>query len=239
MAFAVTTDFSSGTTAVSSEVNQNFEDVEDVFNGNADSYVQVPSLVPIGSVVGWLKTFASADSGTTDGVATNKLIQSGQNFTTTVLVGMIVYNTTDSTFANVTAVDSDTQLTLDADIMVSGENYTIYKTPKLADGWIECDGSTVSDADSPYNGVAVPNLNSAVEETYGRFLRGADTSGNTESSQLKAHTHTITMKGSEGDANYVQSSDGVSGGGTGTTNSTGGTEGRPVSYTVVWIIRIK
>ena len=44
---------------------------------------------------------------------------------TTVKVGMTVYNTTDKTVTNVTAVDSDTQLTLADDIMVSGEAYQV------------------------------------------------------------------------------------------------------------------
>ena len=67
------------------------------------------------------------DSGTADGTTTNKLVDGsvGKSFTTTVKVGMTVYNTTDSTFTNVTAVDSDTQLTLADDIMVSGESYEI------------------------------------------------------------------------------------------------------------------
>lgn len=65
------------------------------------------------------------DSGTTDGVAANKLIQSGQNFNTTVTVGDVVYNTTDGTYAFVTAIDSDTQLSISVDIMASGEVYRI------------------------------------------------------------------------------------------------------------------
>ena len=65
------------------------------------------------------------DSGTADGTTTNKLVDSSQNFLTTVKVGMTVYNTTDNTFTNVTAVDSDTQLTLANDIMTSGESYEI------------------------------------------------------------------------------------------------------------------
>lgn len=67
-----------------------------------------------------------ADSGTTDGVAANKLIQSGQNFLTTVVVGQIIKNTTDTNYTYVTAVDSDTQLSINDDIMANGENYTIY-----------------------------------------------------------------------------------------------------------------
>ena len=68
------------------------------------------------------------DSGTTNGTTANKLVQSGQNFLTTVSVGNEVYNTTDSTIAVVTAVDSNTTLSLSSDIMVSGENYSIYDT---------------------------------------------------------------------------------------------------------------
>ncbi|MCK5642893.1 MAG: hypothetical protein KAJ19_18935, partial [Gammaproteobacteria bacterium] len=73
------------------------------------------------------------DSGTTDGVSANKLIQSGQNFITTVSVGDIVHNTVDDTFAKVTAVDSDTQLSLNADIMASGEAYEIIVCVDVSD----------------------------------------------------------------------------------------------------------
>lgn len=65
------------------------------------------------------------DSGTTDGVSAGKLIQSGQNFNTTVTVGDVVYNTTDGTYAFVTGIDSDTQLSISVDIMASGEVYRI------------------------------------------------------------------------------------------------------------------
>ena len=80
------------------------KDVEETFNGDRDSYNPVPSLVPIGGIVAWAKTWGIADFGTTDGTAAFKLIQSGQNFTSTILVGMIVHNSTDGTFANVTNV---------------------------------------------------------------------------------------------------------------------------------------
>lgn len=66
------------------------------------------------------------DSGTTDGTTANKLVDSTQNFLTTVNIGDAVRNTTDSTWALVTNVDSDTQLTLGNDIMISGESYKIY-----------------------------------------------------------------------------------------------------------------
>lgn len=66
-------------------------------------------------------------SGTTTGTTTNKLVDSGETFESKVQVGDIVYNTSDATAATVTAVDSDTQLTLNGDIMTSGEAYTIYR----------------------------------------------------------------------------------------------------------------
>lgn len=62
-------------------------------------------------------------SGTTDGVTASKLIDSTASFTTNI-VGYIVYSGTD--VATVTAVDSATTLSLSADIMVSGEAYTLY-----------------------------------------------------------------------------------------------------------------
>ena len=67
----------------------------------------------------------TVDSGTTTSAATKKLVQTGQNFTETVKVGDIVENTTDSTSATVTAVDSDTTLSINKDIMASAEAYTI------------------------------------------------------------------------------------------------------------------
>ena len=69
------------------------------------------------------------DLGTTTSAATNKLIQSGQNFVTTVNVGDIVLNITDNTSAVVTAVDSDTQLTISLDIMANSEAFVIIRPP--------------------------------------------------------------------------------------------------------------
>jgi len=70
-------------------------------------------------------TVSSAATST----ATNKLVNTGGLFTTTNLVGVgdIVYNITDGTIATVTAVDSATILTLSANIMASGESYSIYR----------------------------------------------------------------------------------------------------------------
>jgi len=94
-----------------------------------------------------------AESGTTTSTTANKLIETGQNFTSTVQVGDIVLNTTDNTKSTVSSVDSDTQLTLAADIMASGETYVIYRPPAFTinfdnevDEWnlIDYQGSTNS-----------------------------------------------------------------------------------------------
>lgn len=59
--------------------------------------------------------------------------------------------------------------------------------PTLPTGWMECDGSAVSDADSPINGENVPNLNAT-----NKFLRGNTTSGGTGGSAT--HTHSPTSQ---------------------------------------------
>ena len=73
------------------------------------------------------------DSGTATATTSNKLTDSGQDFSTTVQVRDVVVNTTDGTVAFVGAVDSDTALSLvDAsnsasNIMASGEIYEIHR----------------------------------------------------------------------------------------------------------------
>ena len=67
-------------------------------------------------------------SSTTDGYAVYKLIDSNQTFTKTVSVGDTVNNTTDSTSTTISAIDSNTQLSLKNDIFTSGEAYTIADT---------------------------------------------------------------------------------------------------------------
>ena len=96
-----------------------------IFKGSWDANTNTPTLTSGGGEV---------DSGTTTGQATNKLIQSGQNFNTTVSIGDKVINQVDGTTALVTNIDSNTQLTLDADIMLSGEAYTIDASPFIQQG---------------------------------------------------------------------------------------------------------
>ena len=65
-------------------------------------------------------------TGTTTGTTTDKLVDSAASFTTSVEVGNIVVNTTDNTMTNITAIDSDTTLSVDDDIFTSGATYTIF-----------------------------------------------------------------------------------------------------------------
>ena len=47
--------------------------------------------------------------------------------------------------------------------------------PPLPWGWVECNGQTLNDADSPLDGLAIPDLNGER-----MFLRGGETSGDPE-----------------------------------------------------------
>ena len=73
------------------------------------------------------------DSGQDDSGVASKLTEAGQNFQTTVEVGDKVYNTTDDTTALVTAIDSDTVLSLSSDIMDSSEDYVIVRQGQTRD----------------------------------------------------------------------------------------------------------
>ena len=65
-------------------------------------------------------------SGTSTGTTANKLVDSGATFeTNAVQIGDLVRNTTDSTTALVTAIDSETTLSLDTDIFTTGEAYEV------------------------------------------------------------------------------------------------------------------
>ena len=64
--------------------------------------------------------------GTASATTTNKLVDASAAFTTLIAVGDVVENTTDNTTAKITAIDSATQVTLDNNIMASGEIYRIY-----------------------------------------------------------------------------------------------------------------
>ena len=86
--------------------------------------------------------------------------------------------------------------------------------PSIPAGFIECDGSTISDNDSPIDGETVPDLNGN-----NNFLRGASASGGTGGAAT--HTHDTANMG------------------TGSATGGGSASSLPPYYEVVWIIRIK
>lgn len=111
------------------------------------------------------------------------------------------------------------------------------KTPSLPQGWVECNGQTISDSDSMYNNKTVPNLNGSIITGNSRFIRSAYTSG--QFGGTGSHYH----KGVTGPANDAVNS--TSSGGTFAEMlhihyfTTGSTSTFPPYYTVKWIIRIK
>ena len=80
-------------------------------------------------------------TGTTTATTATKLVDSAASFTTSVEVGNIVVNTTDNTMTNITAIDSDTTLSVDDDIFTSGETYTIYKQAETGGAILYVGGS--------------------------------------------------------------------------------------------------
>jgi hypothetical protein len=93
--------------------------------------------------------------------------------------------------------------------------------PVLPANWLECDGQTVSDPESPLNGVTLPDVNAA-----GRFLRGATTSG-AVGGQDYFGTATADNAGVGSPFAAV------------TTDFSPGATPFPPYYTVVWVVRIK
>ncbi len=76
-------------------------------------------------------------TGTTDGTTTNHLLDSTKQFSTDGLVNVndYVYNQTDGTYAQVIAVN-DYNLSLDADIFTTGEDYEIGSNLTGTDGQV-------------------------------------------------------------------------------------------------------
>lgn len=140
----------------------------------------------------WVKTFGQKASGTNTSVSSPHLNDSGASFITAgVKALMIVRNATDATWTYVahrTAGSNPvaaTQLILAAHIFTAtAKAYNVYATPFLPPGFVECNGQTLSDAESPFNGLVIPDLNSGSN----RFLRGSLTSGTTGGAATHSHT---------------------------------------------------
>jgi hypothetical protein len=105
-----------------------------VFENDPGNYINVGSTVTIGYTI-YTATPALGGDDSNDGllvsrgVATsttaNKLVDSSGKFNTADYLGKTVYNINDDTWAEITAIDSASQVTLDTDIMVTGEAYRV------------------------------------------------------------------------------------------------------------------
>ncbi len=147
-------------------------------------------------------------------------------------------------------------------IMAWYKDFNAVLTP-LPSGWVEANGQTITDAESPFNALngefTVPDLNGER-----RFLRGGAIAGTPESDQFENHKHGFSSHDSwtgSSNANLLEPRAGggvhltIGGGGqagytdhkhpapSGNVNdpSSGkhGGETRPVNMSVVWIMRIK
>ena len=133
-------------------------------------------------------------------------------------------------------------------------------TPNIPTGWVECNGQTIADGDSVYNGQTIPNLNGQFNAYHskGVFLRGSSTSGVFEDDAFQGHRHLREPGGlseqfwTAGGVTSVSGGGGSSFAGAGNGTDTGNpvadltngtprtaTETRPANMPVVWIMRIK
>lgn len=133
------------------------------------------------------------------------------------------------------------------------KSYT--NTPTLlSDSFVECNGQTLSDADSPYNGQTIPDLNGSSGTPC--FLRGNTSSGNTGGSETHNHQWLGTQTLTGGAAVHLDNSAPATGQ-ENTSFTSGGVEeeltdpvreqeyytskesGLPTYYGVVFIMRVK
>lgn len=118
-----------------------------VFKSDPGLFTNIASTVTVGYTI-YTATSALGGSDTindglliTQGTATstsaNKLVDSTANFNSAQHLNKTVYNSTDNTWAEITAIDSTTQVSLDQDIMVSGESYELAAARSTWQGGID------------------------------------------------------------------------------------------------------
>ncbi|KKM93162.1 hypothetical protein LCGC14_1211260 [marine sediment metagenome] len=113
--------------------------------------------------------FTTPNSGTADATEANKLHDADGGFATTD-VGKTVHNTTDDTYAKVTAFVDSGELTLDGDIFISGENYDLdifsyWYTTDSGATWTEDRGATTI-SNTQYNDITA-GLANLIANRYG------------------------------------------------------------------------
>ena len=175
-----------------------------------------------------------------------------------ILGGTGISTVGESNNITITADVTTPQISPIGSVIAWLKSYT--NTPQtLPAGWVECDGATLSDADSVYNGQVIPDLNGG-----NRFLRGDATSGGTGGATTSSHQHDTPFITDDDDfligidTNDFGQTDAGSTPGTNYTNNTWGqvVEHTPADpqmiktkasapaiippyYNVVWIMRIK
>jgi len=83
-------------------------------------------------------SYTPKEDGTATSTSANHLVDTAATFVTNgVAVGHIVANITDQTFATVITVNSETDLTLSADIFVNTEAYTVEGPRARLMGWFQ------------------------------------------------------------------------------------------------------
>lgn len=207
---------------------------------------------PLSSVMGFHKSFGSVSSGTATTDTTDKLIDSGATFQSDgVAVGMYVYNVTDGTWGVIESVDSETQLTIAADTQAGSattdvfpdgdEAYVVRLVFELSDSWVEMNGQTLSDSDSPYNSQVIPDWNGSSGTA--RFLKGGTTSGDLAGSET--HTHSVPYDNWSQAASMTNNVLNTYNGAAGShqeadaDNTSGATSTHPSNASTVWIMRVK
>lgn len=105
--------------------------------GSEANTIYAAFLVFNGTTLSGVLATAERDSGSTTSTTADKLVDSGGTFQTdNIQVGATVRNTSDATETRVSAVDSETTLSLEDDIFTSGENYAIAnEKPELPSGY--------------------------------------------------------------------------------------------------------
>jgi hypothetical protein len=107
--------------------------------------------------------------------------------------------------------------------------------PALPGTWVECNGQTLNDPQSPFHGQVIDDLNGAGGPQ--RFLRGAAASGGTGGADTHAHDIDLQIMS----ANTADGGDHTSVIPTvyTTTGPNPASSALPSYYEVVWVIRVK
>jgi hypothetical protein len=115
---------------------------------------------------------------------------------------------------------------------VAGYLKSLANVPALPGTWLECNGQVVNDAESPLNGVNLPDVNGA-QGGVPCFLRGAIASGGTGGSELHSHDLSLNINGglAQQGADLTVFPPGQ--------YQSDPASSLPTYYEVVWVVRVK